>query len=98
MGTRPRTKPQHLPRKLLAIRQRLQASQSGMAKLLGNKVSPARLSEYEHGIREPDLFMLLRYAQVSRVRLEALIDDERELTFPKNLKSAKEGTPTRRKA
>ena len=94
MGTRPRTKPRHLPRKLLAIRQRLAASQSEMVKLLGNRVTPARLSEYEHGIREPDLFVLLRYAQVGRVWLEDLIDDERELTFPKNLKSAKRATTT----
>ena len=65
-------------------------SQSEMVKLLGTKVTPARLSEYEHGIREPDLFVLLRYGKVSRVRLEALIDDKRELTFPKNLKNAQQ--------
>ena len=83
MGTRPRTKPQHLPRKLLAIRQRLGASQSEMAKLLDSKRGAARMSEYESGAREPDLLVLLRYAKVGRVRLDALIDDERELTFLK---------------
>jgi transcriptional regulator with XRE-family HTH domain len=38
--------------------------------------SPARISEYESGVREPSLSMLLGYASVARVHLEHIIDDE----------------------
>jgi hypothetical protein len=36
--------------------------------------------------REPDLMTLLKYARLARVSLEMLIDDNIELTFPKNWK------------
>jgi transcriptional regulator with XRE-family HTH domain len=78
MGQRPRSKPQYLPAKLLAIRKKLHASQSQMAKLL--ELSPARVSEYEHGVREPTLLTLLRYARVGDVSTDILIDDELELS------------------
>ena len=38
--------------------------------------SPARISEYESGVREPSLSMLLGYASVARVHLEYIIDDD----------------------
>ena len=38
--------------------------------------SPARISEYESGVREPSLSMLLGYASVARVHLEFIIDDD----------------------
>ena len=79
MGTRPRPKPKHLPAKLLAIRQKLGASQSEMAKLLEFKKGCARMSEYESGAREPDLLLLLRYARLAHVSVDVLIDDELEL-------------------
>lgn len=84
MGTRPRTKPQHLPRKLLAIRQRLGASQSEIAALLDHYITPARVSECERGIKEPNLLVLLAYARLARVRVEVLIDDKQDL--PKRFK------------
>ena len=55
-----------------------------MAKLLGRrglKVSYARISEYETGAREPDLLMLLDYAEIVGVSMEALVDDK--LSLPK---------------
>ena len=79
MGTRPRTKPQHLPRKLLAVRRYLGLSQSEMSARLGFQVSAARISEYEHGVREPTLLVLLPYARAARVSVAVLIDDKREL-------------------
>lgn len=45
--------------------------------------SPARISEYESGAREPSLWILLAYGRVARVHLETLIDDE--ATLPNKL-------------
>ncbi len=42
---------------------------------LGFDLSPARISEYEHGNREPNLLTLLRYSQLARVHMEKLVDD-----------------------
>jgi len=41
--------------------------------------SVARISEYELGVREPSLWVLLNYARVARVHLEALVDDKASL-------------------
>jgi len=38
--------------------------------------TPARISEYESGVREPTLLVLLAYGRVARVHLETIIDDE----------------------
>ena len=78
MGTKPRQRPENLGRKLLQIRNALGLSQSEMLRRLGVESfsSPARISEYESGIREPSLFLLLGYASVARVHLEYLIDDD----------------------
>ena len=72
----PRTKPKHLAAKLRAIRKRFKLSQSEMVGLLKFQTTGARISEYEHGIRIPNLLVLLRYARISGVSVEALIDDE----------------------
>lgn len=79
MGTNPRPKPKRLAEKLLAIRRYLAASQSEMSALLGHYITPARVSECEHGKREPNLLVLLSYARVARVNVELLIDDQKEL-------------------
>ena len=78
MGTKPRQRPEKLGRKLLQIRNALGLSQSEILRRLGVEgwVSPARISEYESGVREPSLSMLLGYASVARVHLESIIDDE----------------------
>ena len=86
MGQRGRAKPKHLADKLLAIRQKLGASQSQMARLLDFDKGAARISEYEHGAREPNLIVLLNYAKLARVSLDVLANDKRELTFPKRWK------------
>ena len=46
-----------------------------MAKLLEFKKGAARMSEYESGVREPDLLVLLRYARLAHVSVDVLIDD-----------------------
>jgi transcriptional regulator with XRE-family HTH domain len=80
MGTQRRPRPIFLPSKLRQIREHLDASQSQMA---------TRICEYESGAREPNLIVLLHYAQAAKVWVEDLIDDEAELVF---------GTRKRRKA
>ena len=82
----PRQKPEKLPAKLLAIRQKLAVSQSQMAKLLEIDNGAARVSEYEIGRREPALITLLKYSKLARVSLDVLADDTRELKFRKNWK------------
>lgn len=83
----PRPKPQYLAAKLLAIREGLGLSQGEMVQRLNFQTIGARISEYERGIREPNLIVLLAYAKVARVRAEVLIDDTLEL--PKRLKQNK---------
>ena len=39
----------------------------------------ARISEYESGIREPSLWVLLAYGRVARIHVETIIDDEAAL-------------------
>lgn len=75
MGARPRPKPERLSAKLRQIRARLRLSQSQIARRLDDEMSPARISEYEHGTREPSLLTLLAYARVARVAMETIVDD-----------------------
>jgi transcriptional regulator with XRE-family HTH domain len=79
MGRSRRGKPKRLPRKLLAIRQRLEMSQTEMCKALGLKVHYSAVSNFELGTREPDLLILLRYARLAGVSTDVLIDDRLDL-------------------
>jgi len=78
MGLKSRHRPQNLAWKLRQIRNALGLSQSGMLRHLGaaDVMTAARISEYESGSREPSFWMLLAYARVARIHVEALIDDE----------------------
>lgn len=76
MAQQPRPKPKHLAAKLLAIRQRLGVSQSEMVRLLGSHLTSARISEYESGIREPNLMTILAYSRVAKIPVEKIIDDK----------------------
>jgi transcriptional regulator with XRE-family HTH domain len=79
MGQTRRQKPKRLAFKLLAIRNKLGASQAEMAKLLKLKVSYTIVSGYERGKQEPDLLILLRYARLAGVSTDVLIDDKLHL-------------------
>ena len=81
MGTKARYRPKNLARKLRQIRNALGLSQSEMLRRLGaeNSFSVARISEYETGVREPALWVLLAYGRVARVHLESLVDDNAAL-------------------
>ena len=83
MGSQPRYRPFNLSGKLREIRAHLQISQSRLADLLGNDLTAARVSEYEHGRREPSLITLLRYSQVSEVVINDMVDDSVQLDLEK---------------
>ena len=81
MGQASRPRPMRLAEKLVAIREALRLSQNEMIGRLGlgDELTQARISAYERGVREPPLLVLLKYARVSNVAVEALIDDELDL-------------------
>ena len=76
-----RQKTERLAEKLLQIRSALGLSQTEMLRRLGyeNVLVYNRISDYELGKREPPLPVLLQYARVAGVHMEALIDDEIDL-------------------
>jgi len=78
MGTG-RRRPKNLNRKLLAIRNKLDVSQTEMARLLDLDVAYTAISGYELGTRQPDLLVLLRYARLAGVSTDVLIDDKLKL-------------------
>jgi transcriptional regulator with XRE-family HTH domain len=86
-----RERPERLAEKLLQIRAALGLSQSEMLNRIGLGETGYRhyVSQFETGRREPSLLVLLRYARVANVSVEALIDDE--LDLPAQL-PAKPGT------
>jgi len=80
MGTA-RQRSERLAEKLLQIRLALGLSQPAMHRRLGveDMILYNRISNYERGDREPPLPILLRYARVAGVHMEALVDDELDL-------------------
>lgn len=85
MGTKARQKPERLAEKLVQIRTALGLSQNEMIKRLNAEdfMTQNIISNYERGKREPPLLILLQYARLAGVHMEALIDDE--LDLPENL-------------
>ena len=80
MGTA-RQRAERLAEKLLQVRVVLGLSQTQIHRRLDldDMVLYNRISEYERGVREPPLPILLRYARLAKVNVEVLIDDELEL-------------------
>jgi transcriptional regulator with XRE-family HTH domain len=81
MGRGPREKPERLAEKLLQIRIALGLSQTEMLKRLGaeERMAYHRISEFESGKGEPSLIILLKYAQVAGICVDALINDDLKL-------------------
>lgn len=98
MGQASRPRPVRLAEKLLAIREALRLSQNEMIGRLGlsDELTQARISAYERGVREPPLLVLLKYARVSNVSVEALIDDE--LDLPEKLPASPKSEGNKKKA
>jgi len=76
-----RPRPKRLAEKLLQIRNALGLSQSELWRRLGveDEISFKRISKYELDQNEPSLLVLLQYAHLAGVHVEALIDDELDL-------------------
>jgi transcriptional regulator with XRE-family HTH domain len=92
-----RERPERLAEKLLQIRTALGLSQSEMLNRIGLGESGYRhyISHFETGKREPSLLILLQYARVANVYVEALIDDE--LDLPAKLPSEKKHEGVKRR-
>lgn len=78
MGRASREMPKRLGEKLVQIRSALGLSQDGMLRRLGLAEDYERhyISGFETGEREPSLPVLLKYSEVARVWINALVDDE----------------------
>lgn len=87
MGGAAREKPERLPAKLRAVREALGMSQSEMWRRLGleGRMNYTVISNYENGLTEPPLPVILAYAQLANVWVDYLIDDAMDL--PKKLPS-----------
>lgn len=96
MGRRARLKPGRLAEKLVQIRNGLGLSQSEMYRRLGleDLIDYKRISEYELGNNEPPLPVILQYARVAGVHVEALVDDA--LDLPAKLPGTTEHAAMRR--
>ena len=88
MGKQKRTQPELLAAKLLYIRKQLGLTQPQMLDALQLKqdLSVGRISEYERGIREPNLIVLLHYARAAHVSTDELIDDGIDVDDLKGMK------------
>jgi transcriptional regulator with XRE-family HTH domain len=89
MGRAPRPKPSRLGAKLLQVRTGLGLSQTQMCRALDLAVDYSAISQYELNTREPPLPVLLRYAELANVYVDALIDDRVNLPakLPSRVKS-----------
>ncbi|HEY0323966.1 MAG TPA: helix-turn-helix transcriptional regulator [Pyrinomonadaceae bacterium] len=96
MGKGIRPKPERLAEKLRLIRAAFELSQTEMLSRLGvdDLITYHRISDYERGVNEPPLMILLQYARLANVSTDALIDDE--LDLPERLPSRKKHEGVRR--
>lgn len=81
MAKASRKRPERLAEKLLEIRLKLGLSQNGMIYRLGldDELQQDYVSKFERGILQPPLYVLLAYADVANVWVEALIKDSVDL-------------------
>jgi DNA-binding XRE family transcriptional regulator len=75
---RKRPTPKYLPKKLRLIRERVEMSQSEIARAL-DVADRSTISGYERGEREPPLPILLKYARLVGISTDVLIDDKLKL-------------------
>jgi transcriptional regulator with XRE-family HTH domain len=81
MGRSRIPRPERLAEKLLQIRTTLELSQNELIQRLGLTESLIRedISEFERDRRIPPLQVLLAYARVAGIYMDALVDDEVDL-------------------
>lgn len=97
MGKAARRRPLRLGEKLRSIRESLQLSQTEMVERLGmsDEIERHLISMYETDVREPSLLVLLRYAEVANVYVDALIDDRVDLPSKIPSRKRQEGVKKR---
>lgn len=99
MGRASREMPKLLGDKLLEIRISLGLSQDGMLRRLGLAKRYGRhyISGFENGEREPSLQVLLKYSQIAKIWINALVDDD--VVLPKKMpaQSMHAGFPKRQR-
>jgi transcriptional regulator with XRE-family HTH domain len=79
MGHR-RPRPKRLGEKLRQIRDAFDISQHYMPARLGMiEMHPGRISEFENNKHEPNLLILLAYADLAGVHLEDIVNDKVDL-------------------
>ncbi len=93
MGQASRSTSAQLGEKLTQIRMALGLSQNELIRRMGleDELTQARISAYERGVREPKLLVLLSYARVAGVYVDALIDDELDLPLKLPARTKSEG-------
>lgn len=76
-----RPRPSRLAEKLLQIRIALGLSQPEMHKRLGveDQIEYNAISKFELDRNEPSLIVLLQYARLANIYMEALVDDDLDL-------------------
>ena len=81
MAKKPRRLPRNLGQKLRQIRVELALSPVEIVRRLGfeDSLPVGRISDYEQGLREPSLLILLAYSRLAGVHLEEIVDDDIEL-------------------
>lgn len=81
MGTHARRRPRRLAEKLLEVRNAFGDSQNGLIRRLGldDELTQSDISAFERGSREPPLYVLLKYSELTRIWVNALIDDAQDL-------------------
>jgi transcriptional regulator with XRE-family HTH domain len=81
MGRAARLRSVRLAEKLREIRAALELSQNEIIRRMGleDVIYQSNVSGYESGEREPPLPILLKYARIAGVCLDALVDDELDL-------------------
>lgn len=96
MGRSKKPKPARLAKKLLQVRTALGLSQNEMIRRLGlpESITQGSVSGYELGTRIPPPQILLRYAEVARVWIDVLVDDD--LDMPEKIPSATKSEGIRR--
>lgn len=87
MGRKKRYRPERLPEKLKQIRESLGLSQDGMVIRLKMDIKRNEISNFELGVNEPALDVLLAYARTVNIYLDVLADDG--LNLPVELPSKK---------
>lgn len=98
MGRQPLPRPARLAEKLAQVRTTLGLSQNELISRMGldDFLLREEVSDFERGRRVPSLPILLEYARVAGVYMDALVDDE--LDLPARLPSAPKHPGIRRGA